>query len=76
MAFCYDKLRGKIREIFGTQDKFAAALGMSPGTLSLKLNNVSEFTQQEMVNAIHLLHEPPESVNQYFFTTEVRKTEQ
>ena len=75
MAFSYDKLRGRIREVFGTQDKFAKALGMSAATLSLKLNNVSEFTQQEMVEALRLLKEPPQTINQYFFTLKVRKTE-
>ena len=48
LAFDYSKLRGKIKEVFGTQDKFAKALGISGATLSLKLNNISEFTQQEM----------------------------
>ncbi len=75
MAFCYDKLRGRIREVFGTQDKFAKALKMSKSTLSLKLNNASEFTQQEMYEAMILLKEPPASVNQYFFTLDVRKAE-
>ena len=50
MAFDYSKLRGKIKEVFGTQDKFAKALGISRATLSLKLNNISEFTQQEMAS--------------------------
>ena len=76
MAFSYDRLRGRIREVFGTQDKFAKALGMSAATLSLKLNNVSEFTQQEMFEALRLLKEPPQTINQYFFTLKVRKAEQ
>ena len=75
MAFSYDKLRGKIREVFGTQDKFAKALGISKGTLSLKLNNISEFTQHEMFQAMSLLNESPSCVDQYFFTPKVRKTE-
>jgi hypothetical protein len=76
MAFSYDKLRGKIREVFGTQDRFAKALGMSTSTLSLKLNNASEFTQQEMFEALRLLKEEPQTINQYFFTVKVRKAEQ
>lgn len=67
LAFDYSKLRGKIREVFGTQDKFAKALGISGATLSLKLNNVSEFTQQEMAESMRLLHEPACSVDKYFF---------
>ena len=30
----YAKLRGKIKEVFGTQAKFAKAMGMSTVTLS------------------------------------------
>ena len=67
LAFDYIKLRGKIKEVFGTQDKFAKALGISRATLSLKLNNISEFTQQEMAASMRLLHEPARSVDKYFF---------
>jgi hypothetical protein len=75
MAFNYNKLRGRIREVFGTQDKFAKAMGMANSTLSLKLNNCTEFTQQEMYRALELLHEPHHMVNYYFFTLEVREVE-
>ena len=37
-VFDYSKLRGKIKEVFGTQAKFAKAMGMSTVTLSAKLN--------------------------------------
>ncbi len=67
LEFDYSKLRGKIKEVFGTQDKFAKALGISGATLSLKLNNISEFTQQEMAASMRLLHEPARSVDKYFF---------
>ena len=75
VAFSYSKLRGKIREVFGTQERFADALGMSKATLSLKLNNCSEFTQQEMIASVRLLRLDRSQVDEYFFTPEVRKTE-
>ena len=75
VSFSYDKLRGKIREVFGTQDRFAEALGMSKSTLSQKLNNSSEFTQQEMLDSMTLLHQSLSRLDEYFFTPEVRKTE-
>lgn len=75
VSFSYDKLRGKIREVFGTQDRFAEALGMSKSTLSQKLNNSSEFTQQEMLDSMALLHQSLSQLDEYFFTPEVRKTE-
>lgn len=40
-VFDYSKLRGKIKEVFGTQAKFAKAMGMSTVTLSAKLNGTA-----------------------------------
>ena len=71
VCFSYGKLRGKIKEIFGTQERFADALGMSKATLSQKLNNCSEFTQEEMLNAMCLLNQSPSQIDEYFFTLEV-----
>lgn len=76
MSFSYNKLRGKIKEVFGTQANFAKALGISTSVLSLKLNNVSEFTQKEILKAMRLLKVAPAEIDAYFFTLEVRKTEQ
>lgn len=66
VSFSYDKLRGKIREVFGTQDRFAEALGMSKSTLSQKLNNSSEFTQQEMMDSMRLLKQSLTQLDEYF----------
>ena len=75
VCFSYGKLRGKIKEVFGTQERFADALGISKATLSQKLNNYSEFTQEEMLNAMCLLNQSPSQIDEYFFTLKVRKTE-
>lgn len=48
MAFDYSKLRGKIREVFGTQESFAVAMKMSTVTLSAKLNGRVDWTQAEL----------------------------
>lgn len=76
MSFSYDKLKGKIKERFGTQDAFAKAIGMSRATLSIKLNNSSEFSQNEILKAIELLGLSKVNVDEYFFTQKVKKTEQ
>ncbi len=76
MKFSYDKLKGKIKECFGTQDAFAKALGMSRATLSIKLNNSSEFSQNEIFKAMKLLKLSQSDVDEYFFTLKVKKTEQ
>lgn len=72
VSFSYDKLRGKIREVYGTQDRFADALGISKSTLSQKLNNCSEFTQQEMMDSMRLLNQGLSQIDTYFFTPKVR----
>lgn len=71
MAFDYTHLRGRIREVCGTQETFANTLGISVSTLSLKLNNKLEWTQKEMANTVSILGEPDETVNDYFFKPKV-----
>ena len=71
LAFDYSKLRGRIVERFGIQSAFAAALGMSEGTLSGRLTNKSFFTAEEIVTACKLLDIRLEEVNEYFFTLKV-----
>lgn len=68
MAYDYSKLRGKIREVFGTQEEFARAMGMSPVTLSKRLNNQVDWSREEMDRACELLGVPLEEVPLYFFT--------
>lgn len=70
----YSKLRGKIKEVFGTQDAFAQAMGMDRSTLSLKLNNKSEWTMTEIEKACCLLGIPINEVYLYFFTVKVGKS--
>lgn len=67
MAYNYSKLRGKIREVYGKQVEFARAMGMSPATLSKKLNNRADFSRAEIDRACELLHIPLEEVPLYFF---------
>lgn len=76
MNFDYSKLRGKIREIFKTQNSFAEVLGMSATSLSEKLNNKVEFTQKEIENSVELLKIEKNDIPIYFFTLEVQETEQ
>jgi len=75
MEFDYRKLKGKIKEIFDTQDAFAKALGISNVTISLKLNNKVEFSQKEIDKASDLLKIKKEEIPLYFFTKKVRETE-
>lgn len=75
MAFDYNKLRGRIREVFKTQSAFAKAIGMSTTSLSAKLNNLVEFSQKEIDRAVKLLKISQEEIPIYFFTLEVQEPE-
>jgi transcriptional regulator with XRE-family HTH domain len=68
----YAKLRGKIREVFGTQEAFAEAMGISTVTLSQRLNNKVEWKTNEIAMACELLGIPLEEVAAYFFTIKVK----
>lgn len=52
----FDKLKGKIKEKFNTQNDFAEAMDMAPNTLSIKLNNQSDFSSSEISKAVELLN--------------------
>lgn len=74
MSYDYSKLKGKIKEVYGTQAAFAEAMNMAQTSLSFKLNNASEWSQEEMETAMELLSIPRTSVRTYFFTHSVQKT--
>lgn len=68
----YAKLRGKIREVFGTQEAFAKAMGMSTVTLSQKLSGKLEWKTSEIAKACGLLGIPLEENVSYFFIKKVK----
>ncbi|PXV88377.1 uncharacterized protein DUF739 [Lachnotalea glycerini] len=72
MSYNYNKLRGKIVEKYGTQGKFAAELGVSERTLSLKLNGAIYFKQDEITKASNLLGISDNEIMLYFFNQEVQ----
>lgn len=70
MKFNYSKLRGKIREMYSTQDNFAEKLGIGRVSLSQRLNNLLEFSQSEIFKACELLDIPLNRIPEYFFCLE------
>ena len=64
----YAKLRGRIKEVFRTNEAFAKAMGLDSSTLSAKLNNNSPWKREEIEKACGLLEIPIEDVYLYFFT--------
>lgn len=76
MAFNYNKLRGRIKEKFGSEQTFAEAMGMSKSALSSRLNHGTSFGQSEIYKAAFLLDIDKLEIATYFFTEDVQKTVQ
>ena len=74
MNWRYDKLRGKIKEVCGTQDAFAEKLGIGRVSLSQRLNNQLEFSQDEIFKSCEILKIDFSEMQAYFFTQNVQKT--
>ena len=68
VQFDYSKLKGRIKEVFGTQAKFADAIGLSDVSVSNKLNNLVDWGQEDMVNSMEVLMLTITDIGLYFFT--------
>lgn len=64
----YNKLRGRIIEKFGTQEKFAKAVGISENSLSKKMQCKTGISQSDMSQWSKLLDISIEEYGEYFFT--------
>ena len=64
----YSELKQRIRAVFGTQAKFATAMGLNPATVSAKLNGRSDFSREEIEKTCGLLHVSLEEAHLYFFS--------
>lgn len=69
IRYDYSKLKGRIKEICGTQDALASRIGLGRVTLSQRLNNISTFSQSEIAKMTKELDIPNEEIPLYFFTT-------
>lgn len=70
----YAKLRGKIKEVFGTQKAFADAMNMSTVSLSQRLSGKLDWKTPEISLACKLLGIPIEENVAYFFMKKVKKS--
>lgn len=73
MKYNYNKLKGRIKEFFGTQENFAESINLSATSVNNKLNNRVPFTQEEIYDSIIKLHILPGEIQGIFFTKEVEK---
>lgn len=67
----YKLLKLKIIEVFGTQQAFADAMGMSLTALNQRLNNIVQWRTEEIARACELLNIPLHQAHLYFFTRKV-----
>ena len=73
MVFRYNKLRGRIVEVFGSQAKFAEDIGQSEQIITAKLAGRSSFTQDNIITWSRALNIDQADIGSYFFTQEVSK---
>lgn len=66
-TFKYAKLKGKIIEKFGTEGKFAKALGKNVNTVSRKLCGKVRFSSYDIEQWCNALDIPIEEAGSYFF---------
>ena len=73
MAFDYSKLRGRINEKFGSIKAFAEAYGISPVSMSYKLNGKIAISMDDIVkmSAPEFLDIHPSEYHTYFFKKKV-----
>lgn len=64
----YSKLKGKLREKGLTYKVFGEKIGLSETSVSERINNNAQFTQEEMEKTMRMLEEPLRKIDEYFFT--------
>lgn len=71
--FDYSKLRGRIREKFGSETNFARELGINKNTLSRKFNSKGGLAQSTMIKWAELLEISANDFGEYFFKLKEEK---
>lgn len=67
MGYTYDKLRGRIIEKYGIQEKYADVLGISTNSLSKKMTGKTGFSQKDITIWADLLNIDKAEYGEYFF---------
>lgn len=64
----YRKLKGKIKEVYDTQEAFGKAMDMGKVALSQRLNGSVEWKASEIAKACDKLNIPLADAYMYFFS--------
>jgi len=75
IAYDYSKLRGRIREVFHTETRFARELGISKVSLSGKLNGRQNFTLNEISKMSQIFNLKEKEMFEYFFHLKTNRKE-
>lgn len=67
MEFNYNKLRGRIIEIFGSQKAFSKKINLSEQSITAKLNGRSDFSQNDILKWSNALNMDKKDIGIYFF---------
>lgn len=67
MNYKYNRLRGRIIEKYGSQEKFAETIGISSNSMSKKMNGRTGFSQRDIVKWSYLLDIKAPEYGEYFF---------
>ena len=67
MKVAYNKLRGRIVEICGSQAEFSKIVGQSEQIISAKLAGNSAFTQDNIITWCKVLDIDQNDIGNYFF---------
>lgn len=68
MNFVYNKLRGKIVEMFGSQKEFSKQINLSEQSVTAKLNGRSDFSQEDIIRWSNALEIKLDEIGAYFFS--------
>jgi len=67
LDFKYAKLRARIKELYGTEGRFAKELNVSQISISRKFNGKSQFSSDDIRKWCELLQIPVADAGLYFF---------
>lgn len=68
MQYTYKKLKGRIKELYGSQKAFAKKVGLSINSTSMKLTGKRGFSQSDIELWAKFLQIERENFGEYFFT--------
>ena len=69
----YRKLRGRIKEVLGTEGEFAKKINRSHNYLTSVFSGKSYFTQKDISKGVDILFIPESEIGSFYFAREVHE---